>query len=116
MSIWKILVTALLLFAGYLKKATSTVGITETKEAVLAVNEIGVFCASKFKDGIQVADFTEFYTKLTNDEDFKAKIKAGYDNAKLIPAEIKDIDAGEALELASVQVEYVEKYINVLKA
>lgn len=116
MKIFSLIQNVLLMFAAQFKKPTSSVGITETKEALIAVNEIGVFCASKFKDGVQITDFTDFYAKLTADEEFKAKIKVGYDNAKLIPAEIKDLDAGEGLELTSVQVGYVEKYIDALKA
>jgi hypothetical protein len=116
MNIFTLLVTIMTMLAAYFKKATSIVGISETKEAVVAINEIGLFCASKFKDGVQVTDFVSFYAELTTNEDFKAKIKAGYDNAKAIPSEIKDIDGGEALELASVQVGYVEKYIAAFKA
>jgi len=99
-----------------LKKATSTVGVDATKAALVAANEIGIFSCSKFKDGVQVADFTDFYVKFTSDEAFKAKVKAAYEAYKAIPAEIKDLDAGEGLELAAVQISYLDQYISVFTA
>lgn len=116
MGIFKILLAIITMLSAQFKKATSTIGITETKEFLIGLNEIGVFLAGKFKDGVQITDFTEFYAELMSNEEFKAKIQSGYDNAKQIPSEIKDIDAGEGLELAGVQIEYVEKYVDVLKS
>jgi hypothetical protein len=97
-----------------LKKA-GAYGIKELKEALIGANEVSLELAKQFKDGVQFSDFTAFYAKLTNDAAFKAKVQAAYEGYKQIPNEVKDIDAGEGLELAGVQIEYVPKFIEVFK-
>lgn len=98
-----------------LKKVDSKEGIKETKEALVGINEVSLFLAEKLKDGVQFTDATDFYAKLTKDEAFKKVVGDAYENYEKIPAEVKDIDAGEGLELAVVQVEYVPKFIAALK-
>ena len=94
---------------------TGQYGIKETKEALIASNEIAVFCAKRFKDGVQFEDFTAFYKAFTEDEEFKAKLQDGWENGKQIPAEVKDIDLQEGIELTMVQIQYVPKFIEALK-
>lgn len=111
--VFLLLSSVLTMVAPSLKKADSALGVKETKEALIGVNEVSLCLAEKFKDGVQVTDFTEFYAKVTADEDFKSKVKAAYDNYKAIPAEIKDVDAGEGIELAVVQLDYAPKFLAV---
>jgi hypothetical protein len=99
--------------APQLKSKDSKLDIKETKEALIGINEVSLCLAEKFKDGVQVTDFTELYAKITSDEAFKEKVKAAYDNYKAIPEEVKDVDAGEALELAAIQLDYAPKFIEV---
>jgi hypothetical protein len=108
-----LLQSVLSMVAPQLKSQESKHGIKETKEALIGVNEVSLELAKKFKDGVQVSDFTEFYSKLTSDADFKAKVHAAYDNYKAIPDEVKDIDGGEGLELAVVQLDYTPKFLDV---
>jgi len=89
--------------------------IKETKEALVAANEIGVQATKLFKDGVQVNDFEQFYATFITDADFKAKVKAGWDGRDKISAEVKDIDLVEGLELAQVQLSYVSKFVDALK-
>lgn len=105
--------TILALAATTFKKEDSKEGIKETAEAVVAVNEIALLCCKQFKDGVQVKDFEQFFVEFTTNPEFKAKVQAGYEKANLIPAEIKDIDAGEGMELLKVQVDYTVKYLDV---
>lgn len=109
-----LLSSVLSMVSPQLKKADSKEGIKETKEALIGVNEVSLHLATKLKDGVQFTDFTEFYAEITTDADFKAKVQAAYDNYKAIPAEIKDVDAGEGIELAVVQLDYVPKLISAL--
>lgn len=111
--IFTLLASVLTMIAPTLKKAGSQLGIKETKEALIGVNEVSLCLAEKFKDGVQVTDFTEFYAKVTSDADFKAKVQAAYDNYKAIPEEMKDVDAGEGIELAVVQLDYAPKFLAV---
>jgi hypothetical protein len=99
-----------------LKKPDSLHGVQETKEALVAINEIALFLAVRFKDGLGADDAVALYNKIVSDHDFKAKLFLAYDNYQKIPQEIKDIDAGEGLELVQVQVEYVNKFITAFNA
>lgn len=92
-----------------------SLGIKETKEGLIAANEIAVLIISRFKNGIQLEDFEAFYEKLTNDAVFKAQLQAGWDNYKAIPAEIKDVDVNEGVELAMVQLSYLTRLLGALK-
>ena len=98
-----------------LKKEDSVNGVEETKEALVAFNEVSVFCAHHFKNGVQVADFSELYSEIIANPDFKAKMLAAYENYNLIPSELKDLDLGEGLELAKLQVEYIEKFVDAFQ-
>lgn len=110
-----LLVGVLTMIIPQLKKADSVVGVKETSEALRGVNEISLFLVQRFKDGLGFDDATAMWEKLKDDEAFKLKVKQGYEGYKLIPAEFKDLDAGEGLELASVQLEYVPKFVNEFK-
>lgn len=108
--------TVISILVPRLKKPGSVAGIQETKEAVVALNEIALFLAIQLKDGLGADDATALYEKLLQDHEFKAKLFLAYDKYNQIPSEIKDIDAGEGLELVQVQVEYVSKYLAIFNA
>lgn len=90
-------------------------GIKETKEALIGVNEVAVLIASKFKDGVQFGDFAAFWEAFKNDAEFKAKMEAAYMGYQAIPEEVKDLDIGEGIELAMVQIQYVPKLVAAFK-
>lgn len=89
--------------------------IKETREVLVAVNELAVFLVERLKDGVGFDDVAAIYDKLKNDEDFKTKMQMAYDNIALVPDEVEDIDIAEGVELATVQLSYVPKYIEALK-
>lgn len=91
-----------------------TTGIKETKDLLIALNEVALVLVQRFKDGIGVEDFAAFYEKLKNDSVFKAELEAAWENHGMIPAEIKDIDLGEAVELVFVQASYLPKFIDAV--
>jgi len=94
----------------------SKVGIKETIEAQVAVNELALFLVERFKDGFQaIEDGVAIFDKLKNDADFRDKLIAAYDNYGAIPAEVKDIDLLEGVELAKVQLDYVPKFVDQFK-
>ena len=98
-----------------LKKETSISSVKETKEALVAINEIGLFLALQFKDGFQSSDFSAMYEKIIKDHEFKAKLLLAYENYSAIPGELDDLDLGEGLELVKVQTEYVPQFVEVFK-
>lgn len=111
----QMLLSVIYLLAPQLKKEESKEGVKETREALVGVNEVSLFLAVKLQDGAQFSDATDFYKKLTEDAAFKKVIEDAYEGYDKIPAEVKDIDGAEALELAAVQIEYVPKFIDALK-
>lgn len=87
----------------------------ETTEAVIAVNELGILLCERLRDGFQVTqDLPEIFAKFSKDEEFLAKIKAGYQNAAAIPAEVGKIDLASAVDLVTVQISYIPKIIAAL--
>lgn len=92
-----------------------SVGIKETNEALIGVNECGLHIATKLRDGFQpLPDFAAFWADLQNDADFKAKVQAAWDNHQAIPEEVADIDLGEGVQLVVTQASYVPKLIAAL--
>jgi len=92
------------------------IGIKETKEALVGVNELSLALISVLKDGFQfVDDMTALWSKLQGDTEVNAKMKAALENISMVPAEIKDLDAAEGVELAIEQAKYVPKIIDAFK-
>lgn len=90
-----------------------SVGIKETKEALVGANEVALVLVANFSKGV-LGEFEAFYQKLVSDPSFKAKIAAAYDNYQAIPEEVKDLDLGESVELAMLQVSFVPKFVAAL--
>ena len=110
-----ILIGVIAVIKTQFKSENSIAGIKETKELLIGANEVSLVMISKFRDGIQFSDFTELYSELKEDEDFKNAMSAAYDNYKLVPEEVKDADGAEGLELAEVQLQYIPKIIAQFK-
>lgn len=90
-------------------------GIKETKEAVAGVMELAVLLAARLKDGVQLGDVVAVYDKLKDDAEFQAKLLAAYGGVGAVPAEVKDLDLMESVELVTVIVPYVPKVADALK-
>jgi len=105
----------MLMLAPQFKSADSKEGIKETTEALVAVNEISLFIAKRLQDGIGMDDAVATWDKMKNDEEFKALVYAGYDKYDKIPSEVKDVDAGEGMELAAVQIDFVPRFVETFK-
>lgn len=95
--------------------AVKPAGIQETKDALVAVNEVGLTMVKLFADGTQFADFIAIWKKLGEDQAFKDQLVAAYEGWNSISGEIADLDVNEALELVSVQLAYIPKFVEVLK-
>lgn len=98
------------------KMSEQQLGIKETKEVLVGLNEVSIAIAKRFKDGIQVAQDAEgLYEDLVKDAQVKAVILAAYENAKAVPAELKDLSVMEGVELGMVQAQYIPKIVEALK-
>ncbi len=89
--------------------------VKDTKEALVGMNEIALYFAKALSDGTQFKDFTEFYEKMTKDEDFKEKMRVAWEGRQNISTELKDVDLKEGLELVTVQLDYLPKFVDAMK-
>lgn len=92
------------------------IGIKETKEVLEGLNVIAEEIISVAKDGIQVKDAAQIVEDLLLKPEFKAKLIAAVDNIKGVPAEIKDLDLVEGVELVKFEYDGVERIIKALKS
>ena len=113
--LFDILVKVLAMIAPSLKSEDSKVGVKETTEALEALNEISLLLLQRFSDGFGVDDFVAIWDKLKSDEEFKAVLAAGFDKYSEVPAEIKDTDIGEGLDLLNVQIKYLPALLDSFK-
>lgn len=87
--------------------------IKETKEVLIALNEVTLVIAEALKDGFDASeDLMIVLNKLLLDEVFKAKIEAAFENISAVGDEIKDIDLNEGIELALVQIGYLPRLLD----
>ena len=77
----------------------SEVGIEETKEALVALIELGLEIAALAKDGLDFTDAVALGSKIVSDEAFRDKLVKGVKGSDKVLAELKDIQAAEAVEL-----------------
>jgi hypothetical protein len=110
-----IVVTILKMLATQLKKVNPAYGIKELMDVVKVTHKISLILIKLLKDGLQASDAIEFYDKIVKNDEMKSLIAEAYNNYKLIPDEIKDIDMGEACELVAFNVEQVPLYIEAFK-
>lgn len=97
------------------QQANVKVGIKETKELLDGLNSIAEEIISVAKDGIQIQDAIQIVEDLITKPEFKAKLVAAVQNVKDIPAEIKDIDLSEGVELVQFEYNGVQRIIEALK-
>jgi len=75
------------------------VGVKDTKEVVKAILELVKVSADLLKDGAQVQDLIAGYAALAGDPVKKAALEAALQGIGNIPAEVKDINLAEGIEL-----------------
>lgn len=95
--------------------AEEVLGIKETKEALIGVNELAIEIVKHAKDGIQASDAVAILDDFKNNPELKAALEAAIENIKGVPAEVSDMSLKEGIELAIVQVSYAPKIIEALK-
>lgn len=90
-------------------------GVRELRELIEAVMDIGIAVLAEFSDGIQLRDVWKIVTKLQNSPEYRTAIGKAYDGSSKIPAELKDVDGEEAIELAMVMLPYLPKLIKAAR-
>lgn len=92
-----------------------TIGIIETKEVMIAANEIALVVVKHVKDGVQATDIPGIVVELFNSDDFKQAIARAVENVTLVPKEVADISLTEVMDLAKEQLAYVPRLLAALK-
>lgn len=89
--------------------------IKETKEVLVALNKLVVKLAPIVIDGLTVSDVVAAFNAINNDPVAKAEFEAALADIKAVPAEIKDVNLVEGLELAMLQMQALPALIAAFK-
>ena len=90
-------------------------GVKEIKEALIGINEVAIFLASRLKDGIGADDAVALVGKLQGDADFLSKLSEAAGGISAVVSEAKDISLAEGMELVYVQLSYIPKLVEALR-
>ena len=82
--------------------------VKETKELLVALVKLGKLAAKQLGDGVDLSDAVAI-AKALSDEDFRAALVEGFSGLQLVPEEIKDVDAAEAIALLGVLYDEIQK-------
>ena len=97
-------------------EVTPKLGIAETKEALHGILVVGALLAKQAKDGLKLDDAAALVDKFVNDEAFKLAVTNAVNGIEKVPAEVKDLDVMEAVELVTACAPDILKIIGELKA
>lgn len=89
--------------------------VKEVKEAVLGLQELVLVLVPLLKDGVQLGDAVALMGKLQSDANLMAALKNAVDGIGKVPAEVKDLDLSEGMELAMMQIGFIPKLLEALK-
>lgn len=91
-------------------------GIKELKEALIGAQDLAILIIKNLKDGLQLGkDVSAVVGELLTNEELKASLTAAAEGVSKVPAELKDIDLNEVLELVMLEVMQVSKIMEALK-
>ena len=91
------------------------VGIKETKEALIGMNEFTLLLFKHLADGFDLTDPMKVWNELKSNPVLMIKFKDAIEGYSKIPSEIADLDLSEGLELGNVQLSYVPKFVDAWK-
>jgi hypothetical protein len=91
-------------------------GIKESQEMLAAILEVAVVLGPILRDGFQAGqDLSAIFAQLSGNEALKAKIAAAVEKANEVPAELKDLDLNEGLQLLIVAVPEIQRVLDAWK-
>lgn len=82
--------------------------VKESKELLVALVKLGKLAAKQLGDGVDLSDAVAI-AKVLADEEFRKAIVEGFAGIQSVPAELKDIDAVEAVALVGVLYAELQK-------
>jgi hypothetical protein len=91
------------------------VGIVDTKELLVGVNELTLEIIKQTKDGLQVGkDLAAIFVRWQEDPVFQEKLTVAVKGISNVSAEIKDLSVQEGIELASIQLQYIPEIFKLI--
>lgn len=90
-------------------------GVKETKEVIKLGFALSAVVAGELKDGFQLQDLVNVFTKLQGNDEKKAIVEAALKDVKIVPEEIKDLSLIEGIELAAFAAAEVPALLEALK-
>lgn len=87
----------------------------DTKDVIVAVNEIVLFLVERLADGVSADDFFSVWNKLVLDDDFKMIMKDAIEGYQNIPDEVSSPSIQDMLDITTTQIQYVFKMIAAAK-
>lgn len=92
-------------------------GIKETKDVLIAVNKVSLLLIKHLKDGFQAGkDSVAIVGEIMGNEALKQSLIDAAVGVSAVPAELKDIDMQEIIELVMLEAMGVPEIIAALKA
>lgn len=82
--------------------------VKESKELLVALVKLGKLAAKQLGDGVDLSDAVAI-AKALADEDFRKALVDGFSGLQSVPAELKDIDAAEAIAMMGVLYAEIQK-------
>jgi hypothetical protein len=99
--------------AGTEKAGTAPAsGVKEVKDVLVAANEVIVFILQRSKDGLKFEDVLAAF----GSSDLKNHLSAAVAGIGSVKDELASLTLTEGLELAEVQLRYVGKIVDAMKA
>jgi hypothetical protein len=90
--------------------------IKETSEVLDAAGDLGALLVKHIRDGVQATDAAGIAAELMTRPDVIASLKRAADGIQNVPAELRDVDAVEGLDLATIGINNAKKVLTALKA
>lgn len=91
------------------------VGIKETKELVIAINQVGLKVLELAQDGLDLKDAADLAVEIANNKELKDALALAVEDFQKIPEEFKDLSFKEAIDLASVQVQFIPEILKAIE-
>jgi len=82
--------------------------VKESKELLIALVKLGKLAAKQLGDGVDLSDAVAI-AKALADEEFRKALIDGFSGLSSVPAELKDIDAAEAVALIGALYAEIQK-------
>jgi hypothetical protein len=97
------------------KKENPAHGIKELSEAIHGINQVSLVLLKHFADGVSSSDLVKIYTEITSNDELKDAILEAYQGWEQLKSETLDLDIGEGAEIASIQLSYLNQYLQAFK-